>query len=213
MEKHLPYFSFIESIKKDTCPICNLVNKNIDKYIEDLLYEKINDIGIRKKFKENSGFCNYHAHLFLKYNDGIAISLLNKDILIDKINSINKKPPLIKKLKKKTNCQICELKKEYENHYLSIFSEFWNDEVLKNSFISNSFLCIPHLNMLKSKFKSIPDWLLDTIQNKYTIIVNNVNSYLDSCNFDDTKKKTPFTTEQINSWKILTNIIYGIDGM
>lgn len=213
MEKHLPYFSFIESIKKDTCPICILVNKNINKFFEDLLYEKVNDINIRKKFKEYSGFCNYHAHQFLKYNDGIAISLLNKDLLINNINSINNKSYLFKKQKKKTNCQICELKKEYENHYLSIFSEFWNDEALKNNFISNSFLCIPHLNMLKSKFKNIPDWLFDTIRNKYTIILNNVNSYLDSCNFDDNKKNISLTTDQINSWKILTNIIYGIEGM
>lgn len=61
MTRDFIYHELKDNLEQDLYPICTLINKNIDRFIEGLLYESVNDIKIREDIKKSKGYCNYHA--------------------------------------------------------------------------------------------------------------------------------------------------------
>jgi len=142
MEKHSTYFDFLDAFKGKGCPVCFLVKRRIHKFMENLLYENVNDSVVRKKIREGLGFCNLHSWQLQKFGDGLGLSIIYEDLfntIKDKIKkSINKK------LDMKLDCLICKEKKDAEKIFVSSFIEYFNDREFNSSFRSSFGLCLPH---------------------------------------------------------------------
>lgn len=41
MDKHILYFELLDSLEFDECPICHLINRRIDKFIDGFSYENV----------------------------------------------------------------------------------------------------------------------------------------------------------------------------
>jgi hypothetical protein len=159
--KHTPYYNLLDAIKEKGCPICFLVVKNTHKFMDDFLYESVNDPGLRKEIRESYGFCNRHAWQLQKFGDGFGVSIVYKDLaqLIDKkLGKINNLPALIKDLNKsrklKNNCMFCKQERDVENRYASVFIENFMDPELKHHYKNSFGFCIPHLLTTINKFKN-----------------------------------------------------------
>ncbi len=152
MEKHQIYFELLDALKERGCPICFLINSRVHKLMENLLYENVNDIEIRKKIKESLGFCNLHSWQLKKFADGLGLSIIYEDLLNVIKNKI--KEFLGKKGKKVEiglNCLICREAKNIERRFISLFIEYFNDIEFKNNFKSSFGLCLPHfISVIKS---------------------------------------------------------------
>ncbi len=212
-EKHLPYFEVLDSFKSKECPICFLIKDRVEKYFDNLLYENINDIGFREKFRENHGFCNYHSYKFLSYNDGLAISLTHKELLINVIEKIKVKCGTSHLThNKKDKCIICELAKEEQERYISVITEYLTDQEFKNKFLSSEGLCIPHLELLLAKIKTPLQWFIDFQIKKLEEVLTKLDKYIDSCNFSS-RNKHSLTYEEQLIWKKVVKILFGFEGM
>ncbi|MDK2992668.1 MAG: hypothetical protein PWP48_1901 [Clostridiales bacterium] len=54
MTKHVDYFEKVDAIKvSSVCPICYLVDRAVENYIDSFLYEGINDVGLRRDIKDS----------------------------------------------------------------------------------------------------------------------------------------------------------------
>jgi len=50
IDKDISHVHVLDAFEKSkTCPICELNNATVDKYIDDMLYESVNDPALRKK--------------------------------------------------------------------------------------------------------------------------------------------------------------------
>jgi len=157
--KHSTYFNLLEALNEG-CPICFLVKKTTHKFMEDFLYESVNDPGLRQEIKNSQGFCNRHAWQLHKIGDGFGISIVYKELaqLINKkLGKINL-PALIKDLNKsrklKNNCIFCRQESDVENRYVSFFIENFMDTELKNHYKNSFGFCILHLLTIINKFKN-----------------------------------------------------------
>lgn len=60
-DKSPTYFTLLEAFGKRGCPVCRLMEEYSLSYLDSLLYEQVNDVGIRRKLRGARGFCNWHA--------------------------------------------------------------------------------------------------------------------------------------------------------
>ena len=213
-EKHLPLYAVLEALDSKECPICLLATKSIESYFDSLLYENINDIGFRTKFRAQNGFCNYHSYKFIKYNDGLAVSLTHKDLLAQKIEQYKKNNYIIKAQKNNQNkCIICDVANNAELRYISEMINYLEDDELKSKFLKSEGLCIPHFELMIAKSKKIPKWFIEFNESKYKILLEQVNKFTESCNFSLGDRRPVLSIEEAESWKKAVKIIRGFEGM
>src|SRR5450756_953315 len=80
--KHTPYFELLEAQVKAGCPICRLVYKATDRYLDSLLYEAVLDPTVRAKLKQAQGFCTEHVEMLgRRPGRALGIALIYRDII------------------------------------------------------------------------------------------------------------------------------------
>ena len=83
---------FIEACRESGCPACRQEQTYIKRYLDNLFYESVNDIDLRKMLRGNLGFCAEHGWLAATqkrpYRLGLAI--IYKDVLINVIRQLKK---------------------------------------------------------------------------------------------------------------------------
>jgi hypothetical protein len=162
MEKHQTYFNLFDAFKEKGCPFCFLIQKVIHNAMDSLLYEQVNDPGVRKDINKSLGFCNLHAWQLQKFGDGLGLSIIYKnliEIIISKMKKGGNRNNCIKLVsqefvnnrnieyqhKIKASCPMCRLQRETEERYLSTFLEDFHEPELYMVFKDSFGLCLPHL--------------------------------------------------------------------
>jgi predicted hydrocarbon binding protein len=83
---------FIEACGESGCPACRLEQAYVKRYLDNLFYESVNDIDLRKTLRGNLGFCAEHGWLAATqkrpYRLGLAI--IYKDVLINVMRQLKK---------------------------------------------------------------------------------------------------------------------------
>ena len=54
-------FGLEDAFGRGGCPVCWLLTRYDARSFDSLLYEFVNDVGVRDKIRQTLGFCNYHA--------------------------------------------------------------------------------------------------------------------------------------------------------
>ena len=76
-EKHSPYFNLKDAFKEKHCPICYLARKAVTRYLDSLLYEGVNDHGLRNALRKSNGFCQKHFWQLVSFSDGLGTTILS----------------------------------------------------------------------------------------------------------------------------------------
>ncbi len=66
-EKHAIYQKLQETMQEPGCPICHIGQAAGRRYLDILLFESVNDPGIRKQLESSLGFCYYHSRELLTF--------------------------------------------------------------------------------------------------------------------------------------------------
>jgi hypothetical protein len=54
-------FDLEDTFAERGCPVCSLLKEYDERSFDSLLYERVNDVGVRDEIRQTLGFCNYHA--------------------------------------------------------------------------------------------------------------------------------------------------------
>ncbi len=92
------YYEVLEACAGPGCPLCSLSEKWVNRYLRSVLYEKVNDLGIREALRRAHGYCNEHAWRLPQVSDGPALgtALLYRSVLRQvsaELNSARFAPP------------------------------------------------------------------------------------------------------------------------
>ena len=66
-EKHAIYKQLKDTLQEPGCPICHIGEAAGRKYLDILLFESVNDPGIRRQLESSLGFCYYHSRELLTF--------------------------------------------------------------------------------------------------------------------------------------------------
>lgn len=76
MQRDFLFHELYDALDAQHCAICHLSLRNVQRYLDGFLYERVNDPGTRTELIEARGFCPVHGWQLKKIRDsatGIAI--------------------------------------------------------------------------------------------------------------------------------------------
>jgi hypothetical protein len=170
----MDYFELIETFPRSGCAICNLLRRDVDRFIDGLVYGFMDTDEMRAAFSAARGLCSEHGWM-LKQNKfgnvlGIAklyAATLEEVLSIIETTSIQAAPqaksklerllsserrssaaPLAEQLEPTARCMVCERLDERESDYIQIFDQYLLDSRFRQAFDDSDGLCLPHFRHL-----------------------------------------------------------------
>lgn len=153
-----------------TCPVCYLIAKSVTRYLDSLLYELVNDPGVRQEIRDARGFCNEHAWQLQKIGGALGIGIIYRDVIETVVEfirqgkyrrnqllsrqrlqgALSRDQPaaatadLVAILEPQGECPACRQQRVMEDVYLSTLLEHLDDEHLAPALRASAGLCLPH---------------------------------------------------------------------
>ncbi|MDR3304016.1 MAG: DUF6062 family protein, partial [Treponema sp.] len=90
VDKHINFFELRDACAETGCPLCRIISRRAAQYIDNTLFEHISDRPFRKAYREAGGFCERHSRNLESYRDGLAVAILGRDILEDRLAAFKK---------------------------------------------------------------------------------------------------------------------------
>ena len=162
------YFDLVETFPKPGCAVCNLLQRDVQQYIDNMLFEFANDPGLRATFADARGMCIEHGQM-MRYNkigNVIGIARLYRDTLDEVLRLIDQtplettEPPRVQRLmgtpakansaaladalEPREGCVACEKMNEYEAEYVRIFGKYIHDTRFQEAYRESQGICLPH---------------------------------------------------------------------
>jgi hypothetical protein len=193
VDKHINFFELTKAAEKDGCPLCRIVSDRAERYIDNMLFEHVSDRGFRAMHREAGGFCSFHSRGLIAFRDGLAVAIMGRDILEDRIASFEKNKPW----NPKGRCPICLERDRIEEEYLSFLAQCdaetspsgtetsgeIGEKELRETFSASEGLCAPHYNSLlwtpKGKPRIVPKWLKDFHENKFRELMARTSRFIE----------------------------------
>lgn len=171
--KYISYFDLRDAMAQPGCPVCFLVERNSFRFLDALLYERVNDVGTREGLRKSLGFCNWHAWKCLEVpNAPLGLGIIHQDLLgqiLQRSNRIQRSFPmhipflrrLLSKGKAKKalpplrpghSCPACQSVRFFEKMYLEILLDYITEEDFEDQFSRSSGICFPHLTIAIEKY-------------------------------------------------------------
>jgi hypothetical protein len=188
VDRHINFFEIQKACDKPGCPLCTIVSERAIRYLDNMLFEHVSDRGFRKAHRQAGGFCAFHSQNLESFRDGLAVAILCRDILEDRIESFKKH----KAWKPKGVCPVCVEQDHIERDYLSFLAEADtelfspqsdekddNSRELQRIVTSSDGLCAPHYARLLETTKHIPKWLTEFHEHKFTEMLRRISQFIE----------------------------------
>ncbi len=168
------YFDVIDACAKPGCPFCRLAEKVVNRYLDALMYENVNDPDTRETLHQSLGFCNEHAWRLPSTAGGAAlgIAIIYRDLIgraaakfaearfsplrrltlrqvqeaLDPEKPAAATEAMVRSLQRQAECPACAHRDRMITIALNtMLDPLVSDERLRAALNASSGLCLPHL--------------------------------------------------------------------
>lgn len=150
----------------DYCPLCALVLRSEERFLEALIYEQVNDIGGREVLRAARGFCMRHSGMLANSPAALGSSIIAHDVVralqrvlaadagADDRSGLSRRwlstlqrgdDRVATQLAPSDQCPACTRTAEMEQVYLSGLLELLADSSFVVDYRQGSGVCLPHL--------------------------------------------------------------------
>jgi len=209
--KDIVYVLLKESLRGENCPLCYLLVKQKERWLDSLLYEHVNDSVIREKIRR-LGFCTKHLWDILEYSernpvvDGLGISIILQDMLETELAYLLKTSQVQEK--RVSECILCKSLDESEKSYLESFAIWLREKEFSELYkTSSSIFCLNHYKFVFKGLDEVSRVVLLQIQlTKLEKLNKNLESFIRK--FDWNVKEKP-TCEEAEAKGKTVNVLKG----
>jgi hypothetical protein len=205
----------VEAFKTEGCPVCRLLDRYIEQYFENLLYEFTNDPGVRRAIRDALGYCEKHTAQLIKIADKtyqrLSISIIAEDItrkLLERYCEVvyqGKKSVFAEKESSKI-CPACLYQTKHEKFLISEMAKVFRRDEYFDEIKINSGLCVKHIRQYLDMEKN-PQIAKKVIENQTTIL-KKINSELNGfIKKHDYRNKEKITESEANAWRKTLEIV------
>lgn len=159
MSSNTHYADLIEAMAQPHCPVCRLVQRDVARYINSLLYEYVNDYDTNAGFRAGRGLCGTHSWQMHETRGsalGVAIlfhAALDEVLRVDLDNTSRgngglggllgrSKTP--KDLDPTGPCMVCAYQRRAERLHIELLADHIAASDLAEAFAASDGLCLPH---------------------------------------------------------------------
>jgi Family of unknown function (DUF6062) len=136
------------------CAVCHLALRSVKRQIRSIAYEQVNDLDLRAQLRRAHGFCNAHAHQWLREaRNVLGTALIYRDVLrasADELESgATRRGGLLQGLfsaEREAACPVCEAQRNAESRYVSaLVGLMAADSAVRTRFEASAGLCRLHV--------------------------------------------------------------------
>jgi hypothetical protein len=162
-EKHITYFRVLEAAQSAPgCPLCWLETKAVHSYLRSLLYENVNDVGVRHALKQSGGFCAAHAAKLLALADGLGIALLYQSVIAKALEDLvgasrhwrMKWRRQHLQWENHSGCPACAVREDARTRFARTLVNGLEQPEMRKAVRAGRGLCVPHLSLILSLLES-----------------------------------------------------------
>jgi hypothetical protein len=209
VDKHINFFELEKACEKPGCPLCRIVADRAERYIDNMLFEHVSDRGFRKAHRLAGGFCVYHSRNLVSFRDGLAVAIMGRDILEDRIASFKKRKPW----RPKERCPICLEQERIEVEYLGFLAgcggESEEEKELRRVFTGSPGLCAPHYGLLLELYKKVPGWITCLHERKFDELKIRVDNFIEFSSYGRQEEFRALSEKDQTVWKELAAELRG----
>ena len=180
MAKTSGYYDLRQAFGEPGCPVCRLLVRNADRYVEMVLWEMVTDVDAREKFRQTQGYCREHAWLLARRGASLGTAILMLDVLEGTMRLLEADRPerrrsFSQQLRQKFNrsqpdeaaaelavalaalapCPVCLHVQQAEAYLVTALIEhLTGPDRLVPVYRASDGLCLPHLRLVLSR---LPD--------------------------------------------------------
>lgn len=156
METDTLYLDLLDACAETGCPVCRLTLRSVRRYLDNIMYEAVNDPGVRAELRAARGYCNQHAWQLTEGSGHVlGIGIIQRDI-VNAVLDILATPPagrnarqraqaVLERLRPAAECPACAQRRSAEDFALRTLLEHINDERLTTALTRCGGICLPHL--------------------------------------------------------------------
>lgn len=214
LDKHINFFEIQKAAEKPGCPLCGIIAKREEQYLDNMLFEHISDRPFRAKHRASGGFCAFHSQGLESFRDGLAVAILGRDVLEERALVFEKQKPW----SPKGRCPICEERERIEEEYLGFLAGSGGggkeEEELRKIFTASDGLCAPHYNGLlvtpRGKPRRPPAWLMEFHENKFRELRRRVDQFIELSAYGRQEEFARLSEKDQLVWKELMRVLRGV---
>lgn len=180
--KHTPYFNLLDALRAPGCALCNLGRAAIDRFLDTILYEYVNDTGTQKRLTAAHGFCPTHGELLLGRRSAVGIAILYNAVLgrleaelpseqaadagwmARLAGQLGRGEAAGSLLAARSDCLACQTRDGTGERALSVWREHYDDPSLAAALQTADAFCLPHLRQALRSLDGPPRQMLLTHQ-------------------------------------------------
>jgi hypothetical protein len=210
VDKHINFFELQKAAAKPGCPLCRIVADRAARYIDNMLFEHVSDRGFRARYRAAGGFCAFHSRGLEEFRDGLAVAILGRDILEDRIGDFEKR----RAFKPRGPCPVCEERDRIEEEYLGFLAGAGGEqgEELREFFTASQGLCVPHyakLLVCRGRPRKIPPWLAEFQEGRFKSLLGRVGRFIELSAYGRQEEFRNLSEADQLVWKELAAILRG----
>lgn len=155
------YFDLLETFSQPGCAICRLLQRDVARYLDTLLYELTVDPPTQTSFRASRGLCHDHTWQLPALNSALNVAILY-DAVIDEVTKIAQRSTperqgglarlfngaptsaLADALAPQKPCPACIVRDDAERRYLQVLGSYTTEKRLQAAFAKSDGLCLPH---------------------------------------------------------------------
>lgn len=150
-------FELRDALAQPGCPICALVLRSVGRFIESVAYERVNDIALRANLRGARGFCNVHAHRWLREaHNVLGTALIYRDVMRAAIDEISvdvdrTRGGLLARWRgrsslspRRIDCPACVEQRDAEDRFLSALAAILAEPADVALFEASDGVCLTH---------------------------------------------------------------------
>ncbi len=207
MSRTKSYYDLRDELAQPGCAVCRLILRDTERYLDGLLWENVNDPGVRQSIRQAQGFCREHAWQLDRAGASLGVAILMHDVLKNVVRamegarfqalptlslrraqeSLDRSQPaaatadLVARLTAKAECPACAQARQMENLYLSaLLDHLLGEEGLLAAYEASDGLCLPHFRQALAlvRDESVFDALLTAQRTIWGRLVEHLASFI-----------------------------------
>jgi hypothetical protein len=149
-----------EALEGALCPICALAADTEHRYLDLLLYERVNDGSSRRRLEAARGFCQPHTARLLEVG-GLGchakIALLFRGLVLCEAQAVEalEERPVRNAAPSAPDCPCCRAMARTEEIYLGLLSRRLGDAAFRERYAASHSLCLRHFQALYRACRSL----------------------------------------------------------
>jgi len=178
MSRTKSYYDLRDAFLLPGCAVCRVSARAVDRYLDGLLYEKVNDPGLRAALRQARGFCQRHAWGLVRHGAALGVAIMMRDVvrtlqgaladarfrstplfsLARVQETIDAQQPraataeVVAELGAQAPCPICTYEQEVEGDLLvSFLDNLAGDAGLLDAYRASAGFCLPHFRQALSR--------------------------------------------------------------